>query len=363
MTSAAGSLPHVDAATLAAPGERARSGYIASQGYDVFLFILAPLLSLGVAEVLSVFEAPFQVTDFLGAKARRISIFISVWTYAHLVAVVFRSHGNPQVFARHRARFTWVPLALFAALLTSEWVLVTGIVVAALWDVYHTSMQTFGFCRIYDAKAGNPSEQGRRLDVWLNHWIYIGPILGGLSLVPTLQVFASYQSVGWEAPLRWLDAVAAVRGEIRLAVIAGGTLFFAYYLWAYARLVRRGYRVSRQKIALLLSTAATSIYAWGFLPPLEAFFVANLFHGLQYFAIVWWTEKRNIRRVFGMSRLDGGQWLALALFASTVGLFGIGYELQNYQDLRWAMAVGIVVSLMHFWYDGFVWSVRRNDVS
>lgn len=28
----------------------------------------------------------------------------------------------------------------------------------------------------------------------------------------------------------------------------------------------------------------------------------------------------------------------------------------------WALSVTLVVSLMHFWYDGFVWSVRRSDV-
>ncbi len=362
MTSAAEILIPLEAPSLAAAGERASGGFIATQTYDVFLFILPPLLALAVAELLSIFDAPFEVTDFLGAKARRISIFISVWTYAHLVAVLFRSHANPEVFARHRTRFTWVPLLLLVALLGSDWALASAIVVAALWDVYHTSMQTFGFCRIYDSRAGNPPECGRLLDVWLNHWIYIGPILGGLSLIPTLQVVASYQTVGWEAPLHWLDALAGIHREIRVCLIAGGSLFLAYYVFAYARLARRGYRVSRQKVALLLSTAATSIYAWGFLPPLEAFFVSNLFHGLQYFAIVWWTEKRRIRRLFRLSNLDGGQWLALLLFLSIVAVFGLGYELQNHRDLRWAMAAGLVVSLMHFWYDGFVWSVRRKEV-
>jgi hypothetical protein len=362
VTSAAGILISREAPSLATPAARASGGFIATQAYDVFLFILPPLLALAVAELLSIFDAPFEVTDFLGAKARRISIFVSVWTYAHLVAVLFRSHANPEVFARHRTRFTWVPLLLLVALVGSDWILASAIVVAALWDVYHSSMQTFGFCRIYDARAGNPPELGRRLDLWLNHWIYIGPILGGLSLIPTLQVVASYQAVGWDAPLRWLDAIAGIHREIRIGLITAGTLFLAYYVQAYARLSRQGYRISRQKIALLLSTAVTSIYAWGFVPPLEAFFVANLFHGLQYFAIVWWTEKRSIRRLFRLSNLDGGQWLALLLFASIVGLFGLGYELQNYRDLRWAMAAGLVIALMHFWYDGFVWSVRRREV-
>ena len=31
-------------------------------------------------------------------------------------------------------------------------------------------------------------------------------------------------------------------------------------------------------------------------------------------------------------------------------------------NLRWGAAVGLVVTLMHFWYDGFIWSVRRHQV-
>jgi hypothetical protein len=29
---------------------------------------------------------------------------------------------------------------------------------------------------------------------------------------------------------------------------------------------------------------------------------------------------------------------------------------------RFALGVTLVVSLMHFWYDGFIWSVRRREV-
>jgi hypothetical protein len=31
-------------------------------------------------------------------------------------------------------------------------------------------------------------------------------------------------------------------------------------------------------------------------------------------------------------------------------------------DARHLWAITIVVSLMHFWYDGFVWSVRRREI-
>jgi hypothetical protein len=255
-----------------------------------------------------------------------------------------------------------VPLIVFLGLGASSWIFVTGFVLTALWDVYHTSMQNFGFCRIYDSKAGNSAEDGRLLDVWLNHLIYIGPILGGLSLLPTLEVLTGYESLGWGAPVEFLALVRASAVEIRLAVIGAGTLFLLYYAYAYARLIERGYTVSRQKLALLFTTGATSIYAWGFLPPLEAFFVSNFFHGLQYFAIVWWMENGNIRRVFGLTRLRGGKWLALAVFAISTGLFGVVYQLENGYQIRWLGAAAITVSLMHFWYDSFVWSVRKKQM-
>jgi hypothetical protein len=311
--------------------------------------------------VLSLFEAPFEVTDFFGTQERRVLIWGGIWTYAHLVAVGFRSHANRDVYAQYPFRFTVVPLVVFLGLGASTWIFVTGLALAALWDVYHTSMQNFGFCRIYDATAGNDANEGRLLDVWLNHVIYIGPILGGLSLLPTLETLLEYESLGWNAPIEFLALVRNYAGAIRLTVITAGTLFLLYYAYAYSRLIGCGYTVSRQKLALLFTTGVTSIYAWGFLPPLEAFFIANFFHGLQYFAIVWWSEQRNIRRVFGLSSWRAGACLALAAFAISTGLFGVVYQLNNSYQLRWLGAAAVTVSLMHFWYDGFIWSIRKKQ--
>ena len=126
--------------------------------------------------------------------------------------------------------------------------------------------------------------------------------------------------------------------------------------------MRDGYPISRQKIVLLISTGITSIWAWGFLPPLEAFFVANLFHGLQYFAIVWCSEQKNIRRLFGLVQNPAGRSLALFGFLASVAVLGVLYEVGMSMGLRWAASLALVVSLMHFWYDGFVWSVRKQQI-
>ena len=336
--------------------------YIASRYYDGVLFIFSPLIALAIAELLTPLRWPFERTEALGSIDSRVGIFIGVFTTAHLLAVFFRSHANPEIFARHRLRFVVVPVLLLLALSASNWLLVCGFLLAALWDVYHSSMQNFGLCRIWDARLGNDPHAGRNLDRWLAHTLYIGPILAGPSLRKTLESLESFPSLGWNATAQVLDPIVSHQWPAAVVVVAGGALFCGYYIAAYRRLVRGGYRISRQKIAFLLSVGSTSIAAWGFLPPLEAFFVANLFHNVQYFGIVWWAEKTNIRRVFGLSRLRGGQAIALLAYLGSMLFLAAACESGTRQDLRWALSLGLVVTLMHFWYDGFIWSVRRREV-
>ena len=41
---------------------------------------------------------------------------------------------------------------------------------------------------------------------------------------------------------------------------------------------------------------------------------------------------------------------------------GLAYECSRHVQWPWALAVALTVSLTHFYYDGFVWSVRRREV-
>ncbi len=348
-----------------APGERSRvhrSGYIASPRYDALFFLLSPILALAAAGLITPLQWPFEKTRALGGVDTRVAFFIGIFTTAHLFAVFFRSHANPEIFARYRVRFLAVPPLLFIVLVASEWTIVCGLVLAAVWDVYHSSMQNFGLCRIYDARLGNNPEVGRNLDRWLNHLLYIGPILAGASLRKTLESAHRFTDLGWALPARALESIAAHQVWLALAVIAAGALFLLHYAIAYRALQRGGHRISRQKIGFLCSVGFTSILAWGFLPPLEAFFVANLFHNLQYLGIVWWAENANIRRVFRLSDLRGGRGVALVAWLGSLVLLSVWYETGTRSALRPAVALVLVVTLLHFWYDGFIWSVRKREV-
>ncbi len=337
------------------------SPYIASRTYDSLLFIYSPLIALSIALLLTPLHWAFERTRALGGIDSRVAIFIGVFTTAHLFAVLFRSHANAEIFVRHRVRFAWVPLLLFAALLGSKWLLISCAVLAAVWDVYHSSLQNFGLCRIWDARLGNDPNAGRSLDRWLAHSLYIAPILAGPSLHKTVEGLARFGEVDAELPGQLLSLIDRVHAPLAPFVWAAAAAFIAYYVVAYRRLARSGYRVSRQKIQFLISVGFTSLLAWGFLPPLEAFFIANFFHNLQYFGIVWWAEKGNIRRVFRLSP-NSHDSVALAAYLGSMLLVAIACESAVRSNLQWGVALALVVTLMHFWYDGFIWSVRRHEV-
>jgi hypothetical protein len=196
----------------------------------------------------------------------------------------------------------------------------------------------------------------------MNHVVYIGPILAGASLLPTLDGLRSFEVVGWDAPVQAFRWIAGHRVGIRAVVAFAGAAFTVYYVDTLLRMLRAGYRFPLPKAALLLSVGVSSIAIWGFFPPLEAFLVSNLFHSLQYFGIVWWTERDNLARAFRQTRDVTGRWVTFAIFAVLIAAAGAFHASVQRDSWRWLIPIPLVISLMHFWYDGFVWSVRRREV-
>ncbi|PCC68356.1 hypothetical protein SAMN02745121_05077 [Nannocystis exedens] len=339
-----------------------RGPYIAGPFYDAVMFIGAPLLALGLGIAISGTPLADEEIELWGRHGTATSFFIGSFIFAHLGLVFVRSHLNRQIFARHPRRFVAVPLVLLFLLCASDWLLATAIVLTVWWDVVHSSLQTFGLGRIYDARRGNPADAGRRLDLGLNLLLYVGPILAGATLLEHLQPFAAFEHVGATGVREIPIFAEAHQATWAPALLVGGALYLLVYVLAYVRLHRRGYRVSPQKVALLVFTGACSIYTWGFNSFGEAFFIMNFFHAWQYFGLVWWSERGNLRERLGLARARWGGAVALAAMLLAAGAYGVWAELVDSSEQRVALSVTLVVSLMHFWYDGFIWSVRRREV-
>jgi hypothetical protein len=260
-----------------------------------------------------------------------------------------------------------VPIALFASVFVSTWALVVVTVIGVWWDVYHSALQTFGIGRIYDLRTGNDLDAGRTLDRWMNILLYAGPILGGASLALHMETFSNFAEVE-SAFFTSIPARAEAHSRLLTGmVLAVGIPYTAYYLWSYYRLAQQGYKVSLQKAALYAIVAVVSITCWGFNSFGEAFFVMNFFHALQYFFIVWHIEGGGMTARSGLARVPHGRYLALALFVA----IGLGYGIWSTGAWPWPelqpsrrvlAATLLTVSILHFWYDGFIWSVRRGQV-
>lgn len=343
------------------PKPIAKSPYVVGPLYDWGFFLLPPLVGLLLGVLISGTPFTERLLVINGQKTTAAKICIGILIHAHLVAVFFRSHNNTKIFALYPYRFLLVPVLLWGLLLSSTWLAVTATVVATFWDVWHSGAQTFGFARIYDRNAGNQSEAGRRLDYWLNQLLYAGPILAGATLMDHVEVFEDYEDVNAVFFTQIPAAVEGFRGWLVWGVLLLGTVFIAVYLFFQWRLSQKGHHISGHKVFLLAVTGLCSIYNWGFNSWGEAFFMMNFFHAVQYLALVWGMEKKNI---IARLRLTGKPFAvrsAAVFFFSTVALYGFVAELFD-EGARALWALTIVVSLMHFWYDGFVWSVRRQQV-
>lgn len=349
---------------MSAPGgarERARSPYIAGPVYDWAFFLLPPVLALGLGIVVSGTWLGSEKFSFAGKQVTILSLLLGTFINAHLVAVFFRSHGNPSLFRSYPLRFIAAPVLLYAAMMTSMWALIGVTVLAVFWDVYHSAMQTFGLARIYDRNHGNDPVAGRRLDFLLNQLLYVGPIIGGATMLAHFNKLKLFE----EAGTKFFNAIPAFmktnQRYFTWALLAAGTLFLIYYVLAYWSLYKRGYKISFLKVYLLASTGLCSIYTWGFNSWGEAFFIMNMFHAVQYLGLVWWSEGRSLRGLMRLERAKIGGAVALALFLLSSFAYGCWAEVVD-QDNDALWCITQVVAIMHFWYDGFIWSVRKQQI-
>jgi hypothetical protein len=346
------------AASLLSPLTR-KDRAIASPLADALLFWGAPLVAMIVMFAFAVAAAmlPPQIG---GGVAGGMATAMAIITYAHLIAVVPRAYLNPDVRNANPLRLTVVPALLIAALVLSPVALVIGTVMAVLWDVHHSAMQTFGLGRIYDIKAGNDPLTLRRTDLLLNGALYIGPAAAGAAMVVHFQTFDRFAAVGLPSLVAFPALVDGAARGIHLIAIVAWIGIVGTALLSYRRAAARGYTLSAHKLALLVSTATVSIVAWDFAPPALAFMIVNLFHATQYFAIVWLKEGGRLR---SLSPRLGRR--ALPLFLIGCGSFGGAYWATASAGMAhtgaW-LAPFIACSLLHFWYDAFVWSVRKRLV-
>jgi hypothetical protein len=348
--------------------------WIASARYDLPLIVLAPTLAMLLGGVcwFAIEQQALHGSRWLRVLGEvAVGIFLVAVIQGHLLLVLVRANLNPKVRGQFPRRFLLAPLFLMGIQILSPWACIGLSVLAVYWDVYHSSLQTFGFGRIYDGRAGNDPLQGRRMDMVFNIVVYIAPILAGANLIEHVTTWEQFSLVGATALAgapEWVASVRPMLVQIGIGVTLVGVVGYGLGLW---RMRQQGYRMPWPKAVLYANTGVVSVLAWGLMDPIYAFFVMNLFHAVQYYAIVWAMESKGLSQRLGFHERAQGKGLLLFLVVGFTLAYGyllpfitssVGSDPNSYNLGFWALAVMNTVSILHFWYDGFIWSVRKKAV-
>lgn len=329
-------------------------------------WIISPLwdLTLLVGSPLAIVPALLWLGDHW-ASPETISLAVLAFASAgHHLPGFLRAYGERDLFRRFRWRFLLAPPAALAVSLLFATQSLSGLaLVMLLWATWHGLMQTYGFLRIYDLKRGLRDAWTARLD-WA---LCLGLFAGG--------VLFSDARVAHLAETCWLAGGPALSAEALAAARTAGAVALAavivLYLVNAVRVWRTTGVVGWIKLALALTTGWL-YWLGGALSTNVLIGVAmfEVFHALQYYAIVWVYNGRLARRLGQQggwaSLLFQNRIVFLALYLGVIAAWGLpfllGGRLLADQALAIMTAVYTASAMLHFYYDGFIWKVREPDV-
>src|SRR5216110_1041624 len=338
----------------AAPAAVRKSGlWILDSWRDLVLYVCTPLVILPI---------------FLLAQARwsaqDIYLFVAAFgAMGHHLPGMIRAYGDRALFQRFKWRFILAPIFLVVVCAAfSIWDLKGIVLVAFVWGVWHGMMQTYGFCRIYDAKVGSFAQLTRRLDFALcGIWFATAVLLSPQRMTDTLESY--YAAGGPLIPPNLLRA--AQQGLLALALAVSG-VFLVNLVWMWMQ----GKRPSPVKLVLLV----TSISFWWYCNNIVASVLVGIalfevFHDVQYLSLVWIYNRKRVetdsniggfmRFVFRRSGSLMGLYVGLVLAYGSVSYINAHIGMDTVKRIL----TGVVTAstLLHFYYDGFIWKVRERS--
>src|SRR5256886_576300 len=158
---------------------RRPSLWILNSWRDLVFYVCTPLL---------------LVPMFIFAQARwsaeDIYLFVAAFgAMGHHLPGMIRAYGDRALFQRFKWRFIFAPIFLLVVCASFFlWDLKGIVLIAFLWGTWHGMMQTYGFCRIYDAKVGSFAALTRRLDFALcGIWFATAVLLSSQRMTDTLR--------------------------------------------------------------------------------------------------------------------------------------------------------------------------------
>lgn len=307
------------------------------------------------------------------------------------VTLAHRHYGLPyayldeSVFHRYQRQLTWFPLACIALLAATPLLLIGenegsnlskvagGLVfLAVVWNVWHTYMQKFGIMRLYLAKeaAGHPKTPGWVDKYFLMCWIplffsYLGPAYKSVILDRGADVGAALSVI-----IEFMEKYETLLVVPSILVAAGGIGLWLWYEWRTQR-----FRNHARLSAALGTTLASTALFWA--DPVKAFIAFGFSHAVEYMVFVWGFQRRFYnqprRHPSVMQRLltfPRAWYLSFTAILIVLGSIQALY-IDDLNEIpfawmtvgRWYFYYTVYESLVHFYMDGFLWKMRRPEVS
>ena len=244
------------------------------------------------------------------------------------------------------------------------------VVVAVVWNIWHVYMQKYGIMRMYNAKSGHKDKVPGWVDrllifAWLPlYFAYLGPRYKHL-------VVENFKK-GEKTVVPFIEAVEQIEwillpAGIALVVFAVG----AFLYWEH--------KVNGLKNAPRLWMAGgTTVLSSMFLvvDPVKVYLAYAFSHAVEYMVFVWAFQRRRYREELEHKPLLGRilKHPAMAYLAFIVVLAVAFTYLKyygkyifveedrpkflDYNATTWFFYWTVFQSLVHFYFDGFLWKMR-----
>lgn len=284
----------------------------------------------------------------------------------HHLPGMIRAYGDRDLFNRFKLRFIMAPILL--VLICTLWFkydLKVIMLIAVVWGVWHGQMQTYGFMRIYDSKAGSFEKTTSRIDFLMTlSWFTAAVLFSNHHMNRLLEYFyhsgGPFISVGTITALRWASGIFT--GLVTLAFIAN-----------LIRQIKVGRPPSPVKILVMVSGIGFWTYTYSVISnPIIGIALFEVFHDFQYLTIVWLFNRGRVRTqgasvgnffkfIFGRSGALIGVYLGAIFAYGSVNLFTELYARGTVHQVL--SGIALASALLHFYYDGFIWKIREKETA
>jgi hypothetical protein len=273
-------------------------------------------------------------------------------------------YGDRNQFALRRRLFTWSPVVavglISVAVGLNLWIIIP---IAAVWNTIHTLQQRYGLSRIYARKSGYGSA---RLDRAVLYAWMVAAILAVGAAGSTLHQLARVMLGGGnEQAVVDLTKVRPYALWLLMPAIAVAVVTAFALIRQEARHLRQANRAKWIYQASSLALIATIA-----LDPLAGFIAYVAAHAIEYFVVVDKTMESRYQKAPRpdrppfLARAAGRpatRWLFLLAFLGC--FFVLDARTADALPGQTYLIILYSVGILHFWYDSFIWKLRKPAVA